>query len=708
MSGSPAGYPPGVRIRIPAALLVSLAAWTACPSVQAASPAPARFPIVDGSVHSVLVDGRTAYIGGHFTSVGEATGPLAFLDPRSGTVRRGFPSISGQSSDEANEDWAGVRAVEPDGDGGLYVAGHFSSVAGRRRSAIAHLRADGSLDPRFRAGVTGRVESLALARGRLWIGGTFERAAGGMRHGLAVVDARTGALTAGGTPTPGSVGSLAHAGGRVYASGFTDGLVAYDAATGARLPWRPDPYLPRPEAMVVRGDKLYLAAASALELDAASGRILRSFAPDAGTLQDVAIGGHTLVLGSSRYSNETSGLVAFDLRTGERLARFAGVEADVRTLAVHRGTVYASRVWRTGGKNRGGGLLAFDLATGKVRWAHHENTTIWDMRMHSGRLVVAGQMRVLGGARRQNLAAIDLPTGRVLPRFRPRIAGIATYVASEPYVAALAKRGRRLYAGGSFLEVDGRPQGNLVALDARSGRRRGTLPSANGPVHALARAGSTLYAGGEFSALGGEPRNALGAIGLPAGRVGAWNPDANDDVSALVLTRGTLYAGGSFDRIGGAELPGLAAFGARSGALSARFRPQSGWPVAALAADGRGGVWAAGSFGGLADGDSIGLARLDASGRRAGGVPVVDGHVYALAARGDRVYVGGTFHRVGGHDRAGLAAIRGGRVTAFDPHPHGRWPRALVPLPGGRLLTAGEFNSMELRATSGLAMFRSP
>ena len=95
--------------RLPAALIAALAVCSACPPAHAASSVPVPFPVVDGSVQSLLVDGDTAYVGGHFRTIGTLTGPLTFLDPRSGRVRRGFPSIAGRSLDEARQGWAGVR-----------------------------------------------------------------------------------------------------------------------------------------------------------------------------------------------------------------------------------------------------------------------------------------------------------------------------------------------------------------------------------------------------------------------------------------------------------------------------------------------------------------------------------------------------------------------------------------------------------------------
>src|SRR4051812_46519669 len=122
-------------------VLIGLARVPAASAVPSSKPVP--FPVVNGTVRALLVDGDTAYVGGHFSSVGNLTGPLAFVGLRDGKVRRGFPTIAGRALDEAREGWAGVRAVVPDGKGGLFVAGHFGRIAGKRRSALAHLRPDG-------------------------------------------------------------------------------------------------------------------------------------------------------------------------------------------------------------------------------------------------------------------------------------------------------------------------------------------------------------------------------------------------------------------------------------------------------------------------------------------------------------------------------------------------------------------------------------
>ena len=381
----------------------------------------------------------------------------------------------------------------------------------------------------------------------------------------------------------------------------------------------------------------------------------------------------------------------------------------METLVVHRGTLYASRVWRAGGRNRFGGLVAFDVATGKVRWAHTENTTIDDMRMHRGRLIVAGQMRVLGGARRENLAAIDLPTGRVLPHFRPRIAGITDYVASEPYVAALAKRGRELYAAGSFLEVDGRPQVGLVALDARTGRRRSTLAGASGRVLVARARGHDALRRRRVPG----PRRGARAL-LPRGDRPAQR--ARDGVGPrpqrrrrrarsrprhplrrrqLRPDRGRRRSGpGGLRRAHGRAVHPLPAAGTAG--------PSRRSPSTAAEASGP-----PASSGSLPNGERIGRGASRrgraAYGRCAGrrGIRVRRRQARSHGRRGRHLQP----------DRRPRERLASRRSRARPSRPSTRvraaaGPWALAPLPGGGLLAGGEFNGMDMRATGGLARFR--
>ena len=125
--------------------LSPLAALLPCAAAHAAAgSAPAAFPVVDGQVNALLVDGGTAYVGGQFSRIGPPSGPLATLDPGDAHLTRAFTSITGEQA-PIYEDPVSVAAIEPDGGGGAYVAGEFDRAGDRFAAGIVHLRPDGWL-----------------------------------------------------------------------------------------------------------------------------------------------------------------------------------------------------------------------------------------------------------------------------------------------------------------------------------------------------------------------------------------------------------------------------------------------------------------------------------------------------------------------------------------------------------------------------------
>src|SRR6266566_3722123 len=71
-----------------------------------------------------------------------------------------------------------IRAAVPDGDGGWYIGGGFIHVNGVLRKRLAHIRADGTLDPDWRPEANGNgvsVTSLARIGSRLYVAGDFAR-----------------------------------------------------------------------------------------------------------------------------------------------------------------------------------------------------------------------------------------------------------------------------------------------------------------------------------------------------------------------------------------------------------------------------------------------------------------------------------------------------------------------------------------------------
>lgn len=126
-----------------------------------------------------------------------------------------------------------------------------------------------------------------------------------------------------------------------------------------------------------------------------------------------------------------------------------------------------------------------------------------------GMVVVGGtftRVRNAGSTRditRRHLFAFDARTGRIDPRFRPRVNGVVETIART-------RGGRNVIIGGSFRRVDGAKQRGLAKLRLRDGSRRaGFRARTGGTVEKAVVRGHRLVVGGNFTSANGKPRRKL-------------------------------------------------------------------------------------------------------------------------------------------------------------------------------------------------------
>src|SRR5512134_3453315 len=163
----------------------------------------------DGRVWAAAVAGDLLYIGGEFAYVGPATGSGVPLDAATGQPPSSFPKVccAGQ-----------VYAVVPDGSGGWYIGGSFSSVGGVPRSNLAHILADNTVSD-WNPSPTSVVRALALDGSTLYVGGSFGSIGGQARNNIAALDVATGDATGWNPNANGTVYALAVSGSTIYAGG---------------------------------------------------------------------------------------------------------------------------------------------------------------------------------------------------------------------------------------------------------------------------------------------------------------------------------------------------------------------------------------------------------------------------------------------------------------------------------------------------------
>ncbi|SDT31217.1 delta-60 repeat domain-containing protein [Actinoplanes derwentensis] len=178
-------------------------------------------PVLDGTVMGLTGTGSSLYVTGKFTKAGgQPRVGLAAIDRKTAAVGALKHTVKGLGQ---------TLAVA---DGRLYLGGDFSAVDGRTAENLAAFKlSDGSLDTGFAGGTDGKVWALATAGSRLYVGGAFKQingAAGTARLGaLKLADGR---LDTGFKPvTPYAAFALTVSGDRVFAglSGVGGRVQAY-------------------------------------------------------------------------------------------------------------------------------------------------------------------------------------------------------------------------------------------------------------------------------------------------------------------------------------------------------------------------------------------------------------------------------------------------------------------------------------------------
>jgi hypothetical protein len=287
-------------------------------------------------------------------------------------------------------------------------------------------------------------------------------------------------------------------------------------------------------------------------------------------------------------------------------------------------------------------------------------------------------------------------------------------------VSCLAWKDGIVYVGGSFREVEGQPQRALAAFtDAGEGESRwihSWRPKCDGRVATLLTLpGGSLAVGGDFEALGGQERFNFGVVEDATGRGDplATRCDFDKRVTSIVADTsdggGRLIVGGFFSNAGGLSRSLLARIDKDSGAVlpqEALVQGTRGREILRLLVH-RNVLYAVG----VEINAVNGLERRNAFALDPGSFSLkpwradLDAGAGALAARGDRVFIGGDFRMVNDSPRR-LAAVdaQSGEVLDWDPHPDNNTYAAEAQ--GGMLVVSGYWKRIAGVEAGGLALFR--
>lgn len=632
-----------------------------------AQPATPRFDawITNGPVYDIVHANGVTYIGGDFTYVTMYTGNGAALSTRTATPLP-LPRVNGT-----------IHTVVADGAGGWYIGGSFTTVDDFVRLRLAHILANGTLDPAWNPEANDRVHALALRGATVYAGGEFTKAGGQTRNFVAAIEAASGQAAAWNPNANGAIKALAVKGATIYAGGtFTNiggfaraRLAALDSTTGNATAWNPGiggVDNPEVNALAVSAEKIY-------------------------------VGGNFTTIGGQARNH----IAALEAATGNPTNWNPSANGPIKVLAVRGELVYVGGSFTIIGGRTRNNLAALETAGGAgTAWNPNANGAVFALAVSGATVYVGGKFTGIGSETRRHIAAIDAVAGNALP-WNPHAGGGTSPDSS--YVYALAAGGANVYAGGGFKTIGGMPRNYIAAFNATTGKPTAWNPNANGPVKVLKMSGTILYTGGNFTSIGGFPRSRLAALEAATGNATAWNPSVTgveSEVNAIAVNGAAVYAGGFFTSINGQLRNNIAAVDANTGSITA-WNPAANNRVRALAVNGAV-VYAGGDFTAIGGQPRNYLAALEATtgsatawnpqaGSETGSAPP---SVQALAVNGAVVYAGGKFTLISGQTRNRLAAIEAttGNPTAWNPNANGA-VRCLM-ISGATIYAGGEFSEI--------------
>lgn len=604
----------------------------------------------------------TVYAGGSFSYIGAYTGTAVPIDINTGVASAipDFPQIAGQ-----------VHAIISDGSTGYFIGGDFTTVGGITRNNLAHVLANGTVDPNWNPDLDGTVVALALGpapNNTLYVAGTFTNvnvaAASAARAGLAGFQTTGTGMVTGWNPAPsgGAVNTIVVSADTVYIGGeFTmigsearNRLAAFSESTGVlSTTWNPGAS-GNVEKLLLSGTRMYVA------------------------------GYFQMLSNTARF-----GLGAVDATSGAIVSGFAPEpNMGVTSIALSGSTLFAGGIFTSiGGQNRDY-LAAVNADTGvaDVGWNPAPDNDVSALLYVGDTLYVGGQFAMIGGAARSGLAALS-PTTGMATSWNPRPNG---------EIMALANKDNTLYIGGQFTTLAPELRGKLASFS--NGSLTNWNPDAkNGDVLALAFSSGTVYAGGTFDMIGTTPtgRQAVAAIDGAGAVVTGWNAQVsnNGEVHAIVAGNNRVYIGGAFSEAGGDSKSNIAALNTTNGNEDATWQPSgTDGRVRALALGGTT-LYLGGEFLNALGSGRERLAAIDTAGALESWNPGASATVLALAVSNSNVYVGGEFMTLGGTARNYLGAVGvNGTLDAWDPNLDGQVNA--FSLTGDILYVGGQFSQI--------------
>lgn len=592
-----------------------------------------QFGTSNDEIYDLEVDGTDLYVVGDFTYyyTGTLVNGGAVSNTSSATINSNFPSFSDEDDDLK------IMAIAPDGSGGWYVGGEFTSVGTFTRNNVVHIESDGSVDATWNPNVNEKVMDLIVDGNDIYIGGHFTSVNGGTTRNYAAKLNNTDG-TADATWNPNFddkvidmelssstfyiVGQFSSVNGgttRNYAAKLnnTDGT--------ADATWNPN-LSDYARTVIVDGNDIYIGG----NFDEVNGGTTRNYLAKFNDTDGTA---------DATWNPNASDYV-FDMKVdGSNI--YIGGDFD----EINGGTTrnYAAKLNKTDG-------------TVDATWNPNLNGRVFDIEISGSDIFLGGKFTTInGGTTRTYAAKVNNTDGSV---------NVSWNMLLSDNVRKIKVNGSDLFIGGEFEDVGNKSTRNNAAKIDLSGDQLDSDwdPNANSDIYTLLIDGSDIYVGGYFSSIGGQSRDLLAKLNMTNGNAdGTWDPDGESGrwINAVETDGTNIYVGGSFATMnGGTTRNNLAKLNNTNGTLDGTWNPNANDAINDLIIDGNY-IYVAGDFTTVGGQSRNKVAKLNNSdGLAESWNPNADDYVSVIKkGDGTNIFIGGNFLSVSDVNRQYLAYI---------------------------------------------------
>jgi hypothetical protein len=664
----------------------------------------------NGEVDAIAqdADGNT-YIGGQFDGVQAQSGGNAQLsDASSSTVAvdRTFPKMNGT-----------IYASVPDGSGGWYIGGNFTTVDGLERMRAAHILANGSVDPAWNPRFNSAVKAMVKVGSTIYFGGEFgavgakyaTTATTGIASGttltltkydssIQVGDAVWGpygyavatTVSSIGTCTDGASCDITLSTATTQTIGTTTGPVYFGSVRkylaamgtdGTLLSWNPSANN-AVYALAVSGSTVYVGGAftsvGPTRTETATGQTATTTvtltSPDStiapyDTVTGNGVVASTVVSAVSTTNGVTtvtlSKALAANVTTAGPLT-FTNVRKELAAIGTD-GTIGALSQNFGGGQVNalavsgsslyvGGSFSSIVVGTGTCSYVKTTSTVT---------------VSVLATGTKPAAGLVITSTGSGIPANTAIIAGTNSYTPATNLTISATNNAAVNQSSKNCAWAY--PRAYLLSVSTTDGSLTSFNPAMESVVSALAvypvNGADYIAAGGAFTKTGSTTRLHAASWLASDNSLSSWNPSVNGNVFSLAVSGSNIYIGGQFTQVGSTVRNKLAVVDT-SGTLNSTWDPNANADVNHVNASGSS-VLAGGSFSTIGPKTTRNrLAKFDANDALTSWDPNANGTVYSLAVTGSTVYVGGSFTTIGSsaHTYAAAIGTDGTLSTTFDPN----------------------------------------